>query len=226
MNMKWFASLAFIILLETSKTEGQDVRVKLCGREFIRMVVTSCGSSRLKRNAPDSDLHFANPHSRFTFFRHSCNYQFINLLCTLFSVLKHLMLIHHLFYFRESTKVVRQRSHCTPERDPDCWGQAVEGAWLPWERDRASSPPSAHKTTSRASGTLHHCAGSQHVVQDPPWCGASGRLLYFRMYHEWTDSILLRTDIELRSLPLSTSEAACGTLNYTSLNIVSKLPLW
>uniref|UniRef100_A0A672SCL3 Insulin-like 3 n=1 Tax=Sinocyclocheilus grahami TaxID=75366 RepID=A0A672SCL3_SINGR len=80
MNMKWFASLAFLILLETSKTEGQDARVKLCGREFIRMVVTSCGSSRLKRNAPDSDLHFANPHSRFAFFRHACSYQFINLL--------------------------------------------------------------------------------------------------------------------------------------------------
>uniref|UniRef100_A0A4W5K4Z3 Insulin-like 3 n=1 Tax=Hucho hucho TaxID=62062 RepID=A0A4W5K4Z3_9TELE len=27
-------------------TQGQDARVKLCGREFIRMVVTSCGSSR------------------------------------------------------------------------------------------------------------------------------------------------------------------------------------
>uniref|UniRef100_A0A8C1TCZ8 Uncharacterized protein n=1 Tax=Cyprinus carpio TaxID=7962 RepID=A0A8C1TCZ8_CYPCA len=26
------------------------------------MVVTSCGSSRLKRNSPDSNLHFANPH--------------------------------------------------------------------------------------------------------------------------------------------------------------------
>ncbi|XP_059419707.1 relaxin-3-like [Carassius carassius] len=62
MNMKGFASLAFLILLEISKTESQDVRVKLCGREFIRMVVTSCGSSRLKRNSPDSDLHFANPH--------------------------------------------------------------------------------------------------------------------------------------------------------------------
>ncbi|XP_043109663.1 insulin-like 3 (Leydig cell) [Puntigrus tetrazona] len=62
MNVKWFASLAFLVLLETPKTEGQDVRVKLCGREFIRMVVTSCGSSRLRRNAPGSDLHFANPH--------------------------------------------------------------------------------------------------------------------------------------------------------------------
>uniref|UniRef100_A0A8C1S6T7 Insulin-like 3 n=1 Tax=Cyprinus carpio TaxID=7962 RepID=A0A8C1S6T7_CYPCA len=75
MNMKWFASLAFLILLETSETEGQDVRVKLCGREFIRMVVTSCGSSRLKRNTPDSDLHFPIPHSRFAFFRHSWNLQ-------------------------------------------------------------------------------------------------------------------------------------------------------
>ncbi|KAG1969583.1 insulin-like 3 (Leydig cell) [Pimephales promelas] len=63
MNIKWFASLALLSLLETSKTESQDVRVKLCGREFIRMVVTSCGSSRLKRNVLDSDLHFANHHS-------------------------------------------------------------------------------------------------------------------------------------------------------------------
>ncbi|XP_016133962.1 insulin-like peptide INSL5 [Sinocyclocheilus grahami] len=62
MNMKWFASLAFLILLDTSKTESQDVPVKLCGREFIRMVVTSCGSSRLRRNSPASELHFANPH--------------------------------------------------------------------------------------------------------------------------------------------------------------------
>ncbi|XP_052405698.1 relaxin-3-like [Carassius gibelio] len=75
MSMKWFASLSVLILLQASKTESQDVRVKLCGREFIRMVVTSCGSSRLKRNAPDSDLHFANPHSRFAFFRHSWNLQ-------------------------------------------------------------------------------------------------------------------------------------------------------
>ncbi|XP_077084505.1 insulin-like 3 (Leydig cell) [Siphateles boraxobius] len=62
MNIKWFASLALLSLLETSKTESQDVRVKLCGREFIRMVVTSCGSPRLKRNVLDSDLHFANHH--------------------------------------------------------------------------------------------------------------------------------------------------------------------
>ncbi|XP_051989339.1 relaxin-3-like [Xyrauchen texanus] len=62
MNMKWFASLSFLILLESSKTDSQDVWVKLCGREFIRMVVTSCGSSRLKRHTPDFDHPFANPH--------------------------------------------------------------------------------------------------------------------------------------------------------------------
>lgn len=196
MNIKWFASLAFLILLEISKTESQDVRVKLCGREFIRMVVTSCGSSRLKRNVLDSDFHFANPHSRFAFFRHLC-YPFIYLLFTLyvftlFCILIHLLIfIYHLPFFREPTKVARQRSLCTPEMDPDCWGRAVAGARRPWERDRASCPLPEHEPTSRASGTLHHCAGSQHVLQDPSRCRASGHLLYFWMYHEWTDSVLL-----------------------------------
>lgn len=97
-----------------------------------------------------------------------------------------LILMHHLPFFRESTKLAGQRSLCTPERDPDCWGRAV-----PWERDRASSPPPAHEPTCRASGTVQHCAGSQHVLQDPSRCRASGRLLYFWMYHEWTDSVLL-----------------------------------
>ncbi|XP_055058200.1 insulin-like 3 (Leydig cell) [Misgurnus anguillicaudatus] len=64
MNCKWFASLAFLILLESSKIESQDVRVKLCGREFIRMVVTSCGSSRLKRDAPDFGPLYTKPHRR------------------------------------------------------------------------------------------------------------------------------------------------------------------
>ncbi|XP_051985032.1 insulin-like 3 [Xyrauchen texanus] len=60
MNIKWFAFLAFLILLKSSQTNSQDVRVKLCGREFIRMVVTSCGSPRLKRQASDSYHPFAN----------------------------------------------------------------------------------------------------------------------------------------------------------------------
>ncbi len=178
-----------------SKTEGQDVRVKLCGREFIRMVVTSCGSSRLKRNAPDSDLHFANPHSRFTFFRHSCNYSSLTFY-VLYSLCWNISRWYTIYSFSGNQQKWFARDLIAHQKGTlDCWGQAVEGAWLPWERDRASNTPSAHKPTSRASGTLHHCAGSQHVVQDPPWCGPSGRLLYFRMYHEWTDSILLRTDL-------------------------------
>lgn len=67
MNIKWFASLTFLVLIESSKSESQDIRVKLCGREFIRMVVTSCGSSRFKRNAPDSGPLYTTPISRFTF---------------------------------------------------------------------------------------------------------------------------------------------------------------
>lgn len=97
MKIKWFASLAFLILLETSKTESQDARVKLCGREFIRMVVTSCGSSRLKRNVLDSDFQFANPDSRFAFFRHSC-YPFIYLLFTLYVFTLFCILIHLLIF--------------------------------------------------------------------------------------------------------------------------------
>uniref|UniRef100_A0A4W5N8U2 Insulin-like domain-containing protein n=1 Tax=Hucho hucho TaxID=62062 RepID=A0A4W5N8U2_9TELE len=42
--------------------QGQDARVKLCGREFIRMVVTSCGSSRLKRSTPELGQHPINHH--------------------------------------------------------------------------------------------------------------------------------------------------------------------
>lgn len=74
MNIKWFASLTFLVLIESSKSESQDIRVKLCGREFIRMVVTSCGSSRFKRNAPDSGPLYTTPISRFTFFRHSFSF--------------------------------------------------------------------------------------------------------------------------------------------------------
>ncbi|XP_056322494.1 insulin-like 3 (Leydig cell) [Danio aesculapii] len=62
MNIKLFASLFFLIFLETSMAESEDVRVKLCGREFVRTVVASCGSFRVKRSMPDSDLHFAYPY--------------------------------------------------------------------------------------------------------------------------------------------------------------------
>uniref|UniRef100_A0A4W4GH99 Insulin-like 3 n=1 Tax=Electrophorus electricus TaxID=8005 RepID=A0A4W4GH99_ELEEL len=55
MNIKWFVIFAIFLNVDADRSKGQDVRLKLCGREFIRMVVMSCGSSRMARYAPDSD---------------------------------------------------------------------------------------------------------------------------------------------------------------------------
>ncbi|XP_010892412.2 insulin-like 3 (Leydig cell) [Esox lucius] len=57
MDAKCLLSLVVVVGLGMHATQGQDARVKLCGREFIRMVVTSCGSSRLKRSTPDLGQH-------------------------------------------------------------------------------------------------------------------------------------------------------------------------
>ncbi|KAL4656080.1 relaxin-3-like [Arapaima gigas] len=53
MDIKSLLSLMVLLLIAHQGTYGQDTRVKLCGRDFIRMVVTSCGSSRLKRFTPE-----------------------------------------------------------------------------------------------------------------------------------------------------------------------------
>ncbi|KAK3513516.1 hypothetical protein QTP70_015915 [Hemibagrus guttatus] len=53
MNVKWIITLTFLLIAENEGIWGKDARVKLCGREFIRMVVTLCGSSRLRRYAPE-----------------------------------------------------------------------------------------------------------------------------------------------------------------------------
>ncbi|KAI5608150.1 hypothetical protein C0J50_9643, partial [Silurus asotus] len=50
---KWIITLMVLIITENNGISGKEVRVKLCGREFIRMVVTLCGSSRLRRFAPE-----------------------------------------------------------------------------------------------------------------------------------------------------------------------------
>uniref|UniRef100_A0AAR2J9D5 Insulin-like 3 n=1 Tax=Pygocentrus nattereri TaxID=42514 RepID=A0AAR2J9D5_PYGNA len=55
MSLKWLVTLS-VFLVIGNHGDAQDVRVKLCGREFIRMVVTSCGSSRLRRSTPLSRL--------------------------------------------------------------------------------------------------------------------------------------------------------------------------
>ncbi|KAL7850817.1 hypothetical protein AOLI_G00211730 [Acnodon oligacanthus] len=59
MSLKWLVTLS-VFLVVGNHGDAQDVRVKLCGREFIRMVVTSCGSSRLRRSALDvNHTHFS-----------------------------------------------------------------------------------------------------------------------------------------------------------------------
>ncbi|XP_036411961.1 insulin-like 3 (Leydig cell) [Colossoma macropomum] len=59
MSLKWLVTLS-VFLVIGNHGDAQDVRVKLCGREFIRMVVTSCGSSRLRRSALDiNHTHFS-----------------------------------------------------------------------------------------------------------------------------------------------------------------------
>ncbi|XP_060761505.1 insulin-like 3 (Leydig cell) [Neoarius graeffei] len=62
MNIKWIITLTILLITENDGVSGKDVRVKLCGREFIRMVVTLCGSSRLRRYAPEIDPVSISPH--------------------------------------------------------------------------------------------------------------------------------------------------------------------
>uniref|UniRef100_A0A3B1JTS0 Insulin-like 3 n=1 Tax=Astyanax mexicanus TaxID=7994 RepID=A0A3B1JTS0_ASTMX len=49
MNLKVLVTLAVVLMVGDGESGGDETRLKLCGREFIRMVVTSCGSSRLRR---------------------------------------------------------------------------------------------------------------------------------------------------------------------------------
>lgn len=158
--MKWFALLALLIILETSKTESQDVRVKLCGREFIRMVVTSCGSSRLKRNAADADLHFANPHSRFAFFRHSCSYQSIYfILC-----IDRIPFWHHLSFFQLIYKTGSTEISLHIRKVP----------WLLRTSSGGSmTPPRAWQSIQRPASTQAH---QQSFWNTPPLCRISACL--------------------------------------------------
>ncbi|KAF4076237.1 hypothetical protein AMELA_G00212140 [Ameiurus melas] len=63
MNIKWIVTLTVLFISENNGISGKDVRVKLCGREFIRMVVTLCGSSRLRRYAPEINPVSISPHA-------------------------------------------------------------------------------------------------------------------------------------------------------------------
>lgn len=68
MNIKWIIALTVMVISENKGISGKDVRVKLCGREFIRMVVTLCGSSRLRRYAPEMKPEFISPHGESLIF--------------------------------------------------------------------------------------------------------------------------------------------------------------
>ncbi|KAJ8373304.1 hypothetical protein AAFF_G00266600 [Aldrovandia affinis] len=62
MAARRFAFLCGVLLaLGHQGARGQDARVKLCGREFIRMVVSSCGSSRLRRSEPELQRPHSDP---------------------------------------------------------------------------------------------------------------------------------------------------------------------
>lgn len=62
MNIKWIITITVLVIAENDGISGKDVRVKLCGREFIRMVVTLCGSSRQRRYAPEINPESNSPH--------------------------------------------------------------------------------------------------------------------------------------------------------------------
>lgn len=55
MRVKLLIPLLVFLLVEDPWAMAQDARIKLCGREFVRRVISSCGSSRGKRHAPETD---------------------------------------------------------------------------------------------------------------------------------------------------------------------------
>ncbi|XP_022056416.2 insulin-like 3 (Leydig cell) [Acanthochromis polyacanthus] len=45
-----------VLLVAAVAVVGAQERIKMCGRELIRLAVSSCGNSRLRRSIPDIDL--------------------------------------------------------------------------------------------------------------------------------------------------------------------------
>ncbi|XP_036940131.1 insulin-like 3 (Leydig cell) [Acanthopagrus latus] len=52
---KCLLSLVVLLVAAVCAAHGQE-RIKMCGRELIRLAVSSCGSSRLRRSIPDVAL--------------------------------------------------------------------------------------------------------------------------------------------------------------------------
>uniref|UniRef100_A0A3B3U1U5 Insulin-like domain-containing protein n=1 Tax=Poecilia latipinna TaxID=48699 RepID=A0A3B3U1U5_9TELE len=51
----WLLGLLVVLLAAAQLGQAQD-RIKMCGRELIRLAVSSCGNSRLRRSILDSEL--------------------------------------------------------------------------------------------------------------------------------------------------------------------------
>ncbi|XP_040177352.1 insulin-like 3 [Rana temporaria] len=57
--------LAFALPVWCQGMEVSDVGIRLCGRDFIRTVVMSCGGSRWKRYSPEPGQERSNPNRDF-----------------------------------------------------------------------------------------------------------------------------------------------------------------
>lgn len=67
MSVKLFIPLLVFLLVEDPWAKAQDARIKLCGREFVRRVISSCGSSRGKRHTSGIDRPHWGIYSRCHF---------------------------------------------------------------------------------------------------------------------------------------------------------------
>ncbi|XP_043988917.1 insulin-like 3 (Leydig cell) [Gambusia affinis] len=52
---RWLLGLLVVLLAAARLAQAQD-RIKMCGRELIRLAVSSCGNSRLRRSILDPEL--------------------------------------------------------------------------------------------------------------------------------------------------------------------------
>uniref|UniRef100_UPI0037E81E7C insulin-like 3 (Leydig cell) n=1 Tax=Semicossyphus pulcher TaxID=241346 RepID=UPI0037E81E7C len=60
--VKCLLSLMLVLVAAGCVVHAQE-RIKMCGRELIRLAVSSCGNSRLRRSIPDVELEQHQPSS-------------------------------------------------------------------------------------------------------------------------------------------------------------------
>ncbi|XP_075875843.1 insulin-like 3 (Leydig cell) [Nelusetta ayraudi] len=62
MSAKCLAYVMLVVVAAACASQGQE-RIKMCGREFIRLALSTCGSSRLRRSVPDAEAN----HHRYSY---------------------------------------------------------------------------------------------------------------------------------------------------------------